>query len=490
MPFGPKPTTHRPLFRQEHRSKAALIALGGSLVVHVGLLGGGLFSGPTPRAVSTIEMVVLPKKGAGLEEPAKDQVPEGKKGNGEAAGAAGENAQPERQRPKPPPRFRPKPRPTPPKKPAATAPARTPRPNAVVLPKPTPAKRPKAPSRLRPITKSRLRARADLLRAGKRGQKPSAGNGQGRGHGASGDGKGTGNGQSTRGDGDGRGAGGSVGPIKRGEPDAIYRCSARGLEEKIRVRVQRPFNEWVTVIPTVALAFDARPNLLDYFGQTIHVVSRDKRQLSRVGPGELGIPATLLRLPLEQPSGVTVLLGRPEGRCLVGFRWTKDLFPITLHRVPARFVDRARHTVDALVDVEFHADATFKVTARDGTRLPVRKGRLKNAGAIAANIGTHYGVANAVKGVASWFGIDLGAEDRKARQEKAKRRRAKDRAREQKRREEAAAARKAAAHQRKADQARKNKARAEADKRRTLTPRQRARLRAKQRARRQREQTE
>lgn len=204
--------------------------------------------------------------------------------------------------------------------------------------------------------------------------------------------------------------------------DAIYACTAHALGDEVQIRQQRPLSEWVTVVPTVLVPFDTRPGLGEYIEGVSQIVSRKHRGVKRAGPVEFALPAEVLQMELDAPRGVRIAIGRLDGRCMVGFRYSRQLFPLTLHRVPVRIIDHQNRTAEALVDVTLFKDGSFELAHKDGDALPFDGGRLKNAESIKSTIENHYAAARALKEMAGWFGIDLAKMAREDRAKKARER--------------------------------------------------------------------
>ena len=198
------------------------------------------------------------------------------------------------------------------------------------------------------------------------------------------------------------------GEWKTGKPDAVYMCGADDKGDELHITKARPLSEWIPIVPTVLAGFDTRPGLGGYLDHIQQVVSRDRTQLPRrIGFVEMSLPNDVLQFPLEEPRGVRVAVGRLDARCLIGFKYASNLFPFSILRAPARIIDAQNNTVSALVDVTFYKDASLEITTADGTPLPFKRGRLKNAKGIQHNIEDHYEAARLAKGIAELFGIDL-----------------------------------------------------------------------------------
>lgn len=398
----------------------ATTAVSASLLLHGSLpLAGRFFA--DARAISTLELfayappVLLPVDVVDREGPAADPEPEGPeaKSQKQAPSGAEEGEDPsldtlaaERAL-------------------AAAEPVREPRepetPNAEPPQEPTPVEVAALPSseRSRVARPSRealfeqRRLHAERLMALRKLRASAAKQGAG------GDGEGAKKGQGGKGGGEGGGS--ARAQAAKGEPDAIYACTKDGLGDKVDVRFDRPVSDWVTVVPTVLMPFRARPSLGEYLDGVSQVVSRRRGTVARAGPVEFALPATVLQMDVDDPRGVRVALGHLDGRCLVGLKYTKQLFPLTVSRVPMRVVDHANRSQSALVDITLYKDASFSLEVIEGS-LPFHQGSLANAKGIRDTIEQHYAAARVLKEVAGWFGVDVAKVAREARVERAKER--------------------------------------------------------------------
>jgi hypothetical protein len=215
--------------------------------------------------------------------------------------------------------------------------------------------------------------------------------------------------QGTDGSGGVKGGAPDTGEWKTGKPDAVYMCNADDKGEELHVTRARPMSEWIAIVPTVLAGFDTRPDLGGYLNRMQQISIRDRNQLpKRIGWVELALPNDVLQLPLEEPHGVKIAVGRLDAKCLVGFKYAGTLFPFTIQRAPVRIIDAMNNTVNALVDVTFYKDVSMEITSVDGTPLPFKRARLKNGNAIQKNIEDHYEAARLAKSIADLFGINLG----------------------------------------------------------------------------------
>jgi hypothetical protein len=347
------------------------------------------------------------------EGPARDPEPEGEKTDSKKNAKSGSKDSKKKELAK----AAPAPKPVP--VPVAHKPLPAPKPivkpvrqrtanKAVRLPRAEKAKRDRPLSRIDRLRQMRA-ARAHKTKAKRSGE--SGGKGSSKGGSDGDDGKGGG-----EGGGSAHAAGG-----KKGEIEPVYACTKDGLGKRVDVRLERPIDDWVTIMPTVLMPFDTRPGLGDYLGGIAQIVSRKRRGIDKAGPVEFALPANVIQLGVEQPSGVRVALGHLDGRCLVGMKYSRQLFPIELMKVPARIVDNGGRTATALVHIKLYKDASFDIIAEEGT-MPFSSGRLKNADKIASNIEQHYSAARTFKEVAGWFGYDVTKQARSRRNKRAKER--------------------------------------------------------------------
>ena len=197
------------------------------------------------------------------------------------------------------------------------------------------------------------------------------------------------------------------GTWKIGTPAAAYLCNAEDRGTELHVTKERPLSEWIAIVPTVLAGFDTRPGLGGYLERTQQVVTRDRTQRpSHIGFVEMALPDEVIQLPLDEPRGVRVAIGRLDGHCLVGFKYSARLFPFSILRAPARIVDGMNNSVSALIDITLFKDASIEITASErGVDLPFAKGRLKNGAGIQKNIEDHYEAAKLAKAIADLFGI-------------------------------------------------------------------------------------
>ena len=244
-------------------------------------------------------------------------------------------------------------------------------------------------------------------------------------------GKGTGTGSGGQGGTGDKKGGGATTPTRtvKGKPGSVYQCSKDGLAQEIKVRKSRRITDWVTIVPTVLSPFKTRASLRSYLPRIKQVVSRRTNKVRRLGPVEFALPAEPIRLYLDSPKGWTAVLGKIEGRCLVGVKYTSRLFPLELRGVPARLLNSSGRTVDAVVNIKLYKDASFSIRSTDGVRLPFSQGRLKNSKGIKKTIADHYAAADALKNVAGWFGIDVNKSIRDGRKNRAREDRRKNRKR-------------------------------------------------------------
>jgi hypothetical protein len=209
-----------------------------------------------------------------------------------------------------------------------------------------------------------------------------------------------------KGSGGRRGGAPDSGEWKTGTPDSVYACTATERGEELRVHKERPLHEWVSIVPTVLSGFRTRPDIGDYLDEASQIVQREKRSLKRLGFGEVALDSEVLQIELDEPKGVRIAVGRLDARCLVGFKYTAQLFPMTLLRAPIRIIEGTKSSAH-LVDFVMFKDVSFEMRSVDGSVLPFSKGRLKNGKAIAQNIDDHYAAARFAKQIADALGISF-----------------------------------------------------------------------------------
>jgi len=277
---------------------------------------------------------------------------------------------------------------------------------------PTPPPANKKPDNSLKLPKNEdLQELADRLRSNrqKRTGSNKAGGGNGKGQG----------GQGGKGKTKGGGAAQSSRTVK-GVPGKLYQCSKHGLVREIKVRKERRISDWVTIIPTVVSPFKSRPSLRSYLPSLKQIVTRDLRGLRRYGPVEFSLPSRTLQLYVEKPSNYTMVVGKSEGRCLIGLKYTRDIFPLEIRKAPVRFLSGGGSTVDAVVNLTLYPDGSFSVKSTDGTRIPFRTGNLKNSSGIKKNIERHFAAVDRLKKVGGFFGIDVDKAVRNKRKKKAR----------------------------------------------------------------------
>jgi outer membrane biosynthesis protein TonB len=401
-------------------------ALSVSLVFHGALPYLGALI-PEHQATSRIEFVATadpalkPVAEEEKEGPSVDPEPEGEEADSEKDAPSGEPDVEEASEPAP---AMPEPEPEP-----VTEPEPAPEPEPIVEKAPPPKKirqrskpKPRMPS-LKELRALKAAERMERIRAAKeRSSKQRASRSKRSGK-KGGKGKAS-KGKSGKGGGEGGGSAHAAG--KKGKIDPVYACTKDGLGKKVDVRYDRPIDDWVTVVPTVLMPFRTRPGLDDYLGGVSQIVSRKRRGVKKAGPVEFALPAEVVQLGVDGRKGVRVAIGHTEGRCLVGMRYTRELFPITLYKVPMRVVDGRGNAASALATIKLYKDASFDLVAEEGS-LPFTSGALENAEGIRRTIEQHYGAARAFKEVAGWFGVDVGKMARERRVERAKKRAQADR---------------------------------------------------------------
>ncbi|HEY4222904.1 MAG TPA: hypothetical protein VGO62_16215, partial [Myxococcota bacterium] len=131
-----------------------------------------------------------------------------------------------------------------------------------------------------------------------------------------------------------------TGEWKTGKPDAVYLCNGDDKGTELHVMKARPLSEWIPIVPTVLTGFETRPGLGGYLDHIQQVTQRDRsHEPRRIGFIELSLPNDVLQIPLDEPRGVRIAVGRGDARCLVGFKYAANLFPFSIQRAPVRIID-------------------------------------------------------------------------------------------------------------------------------------------------------
>ncbi|MCP4504654.1 MAG: hypothetical protein GY822_32520 [Deltaproteobacteria bacterium] len=209
--------------------------------------------------------------------------------------------------------------------------------------------------------------------------------------------------------------------IDPGEPEAVFACTATTRGRQVHMRAERALTDWISLLPTVLMPFRTKPELSEYFEGTGQVVKRFRSGLRRTGPVEFVLPQEVLQLEVEIPQNVRISVGRLDARCLIGVKYSKQVFPLELRRAPIRILNvDTLETHDALVTITLFKDASFalELTDKKATRLPFIRGRLANGDAILRNIQDHYAAVDTLKSVAGFFGVDIAKMSKDARKER------------------------------------------------------------------------
>lgn len=157
--------------------------------------------------------------------------------------------------------------------------------------------------------------------------------------------------------------------------DEVRVCGAHDAGEPVAVRAARSMARYADLTPVGLFP----PRYLDEVVQ----VAREGDALGRI---EMALPAREVIVQLDEPNGAVFAVGRRDARCLVGFSWSRDVFPLRFRGLPARYVDADDQVRELVMDVVLHVDATFEVTVVSGDELPFTTGTLYDRDAVARNL--------------------------------------------------------------------------------------------------------
>lgn len=157
--------------------------------------------------------------------------------------------------------------------------------------------------------------------------------------------------------------------------DAVSLCDATSSGERVLVRGARSMARYADLTPVGLFP----PRYLDEVAQ----IARDGDRLGRI---EMALPTREVVVQLDHPAGAVFAVGRRDARCLVGFSWSRDVFPLRFRNLPTRYIDADDRVRELVMDVVLHVDATFEVTVVSGDELPFTKGALYDQHAVARNL--------------------------------------------------------------------------------------------------------
>jgi hypothetical protein len=154
-----------------------------------------------------------------------------------------------------------------------------------------------------------------------------------------------------------------------GPSESVHACRAKERGPAVRVIRSKNLDRYVDFIPTGL--FPPR-----YARGMAQVIERKRDGVAPLGHLEFAMPPREVPIPMDIPEGSIFAVGRPDARCIIGFSWTDEVFPMTFKGIPARYVDRADNVYEVLIEVKVHKDGTFRVRVEDGDPLPFTKGAL------------------------------------------------------------------------------------------------------------------
>lgn len=162
----------------------------------------------------------------------------------------------------------------------------------------------------------------------------------------------------------------------RSGAEQVHACGAHDPGDVVPVVSARPMTRYADVVP-VGL-FPPR-----YLDEVVQVRREGGGSLGRV---EMALPPRDVVIQLDAPSGAIFAVGRRDVSCLVGFSWSREVFPLHFRGLPARYVGPDDVVREVLMDVVLHEDASFDVTVRDGDALGFTSGVLYDRDAVARNL--------------------------------------------------------------------------------------------------------
>lgn len=155
----------------------------------------------------------------------------------------------------------------------------------------------------------------------------------------------------------------------------LRRCDDEN-EEDIAVEGARSMAVYADLTPVGLFP----PRYLERVWQVQRTSSR------RLGFIEMALPAEELVVQLDEPRDAVFVIGHRDMRCLVGFSWSPEIFPLTFRGIPARFIDADDVITEVAIDVSLQGDASFEVTQVRGPPLPFTRGALYDRNTVARNL--------------------------------------------------------------------------------------------------------
>ncbi|MFZ9889015.1 MAG: hypothetical protein ACO3JL_16080 [Myxococcota bacterium] len=168
--------------------------------------------------------------------------------------------------------------------------------------------------------------------------------------------------------------GGAAAPLADIAPQ-LTRCD-RESEDVIRAEGARSMAVYADLTPVGLFP----PRYLERVWQVQRATPR------RLGTIEMALPPEELVVQLDEPRDAIFVVGRRDRRCLVGFSWSKAIFPLTFRGIPVRFVGADDVVIETAIDVSLHADATFEIMRAQGQPLPFARGALYDQRTVARNL--------------------------------------------------------------------------------------------------------
>lgn len=164
-------------------------------------------------------------------------------------------------------------------------------------------------------------------------------------------------------------------PSPPGSDEAVFMCGPKDAKEPVVITAARSMARYADLTP--AGLFPAR-----YLDEVLQV-AREGEALGRI---EMALPRREVIVQLDEPEGGLFLVGRRDARCLVGFSWSRTVFPLRFRGLPARYIGADEVVRELVMDVVLHVDATFELTVVSGDALPFTRGTLYDREGVARNL--------------------------------------------------------------------------------------------------------
>lgn len=160
------------------------------------------------------------------------------------------------------------------------------------------------------------------------------------------------------------------------EGEAVYACGAYDKGTAVAVTAARPMARYADVVP-MGLFPEG------YLEEVVQIAREGGPLLGRF---EMALPRREVIVLLDEPAGAVFALGRRDARCVVGFSWAREVFPLSFRSMPAHYIDARDDVREVLVDVKLHADATFTLQVVEGDALGFTSGSLYDREAVSRNL--------------------------------------------------------------------------------------------------------